>query len=329
MGCIHPRRHSRLARPALGLVVSGCEGPLSTLAPGGDAAAQVAQLFWFMTAGAAAVWLFVMAAALYAARAAPGRVRPGRRLIVFGGVFLPFVLLSALTWVGMRQTNALLAPAEGLRVQVTGERWWWRVRYEAPSGTVAVTANEVRLPQGERVAFELEATDVIHSFWIPALGGKMDMIPGRTNHLVLEAARPGRYLGACAEFCGLSHALMDFEVVVMPPAEFDAWLSRQADPAEPPRGALAARGRELFLQNGCGACHNIAGTPATGTVGPDLTHLASRGRIAAGALPAEVASLASWIAHPEAVKPGALMPGYPMLPADELVAIGTYLAGLE
>lgn len=329
MGGTHPKRQSRLARPALGLLATGCEGPLSTLAPGGDAAAGVAQLFWVMTAVAAAVWLFVMGAAFYAARARGGGKRSGRRLIVGGGVLLPVVLLTALTWGGMRQTSALLAPADGLRIQVTGERWWWRVRYEAPSGTVAVTANEVRLPQGERVAFELEATDVIHSFWIPSLGGKMDMIPGRTNRLVLEGNRPGRYLGACAEFCGLSHSLMDFEVVVMPPGEFDAWLSRQADPAPAPTGALATRGRDLFLANGCGACHRVAGTRATGTVGPDLTHLGSRQRIAAGALPADVASLASWIAHPQDVKPGALMPGYPMLPAEELVAIGTYLVGLE
>lgn len=329
MGFIHPKRHSRLAPPALGFVVSGCEGPLSSLAPGGDAAAQVAQLFWLMAAAAGLVWLFVMAAALYAARTAPGSARAGRRLIVFGGVLLPFVLLSVLAWAGMRQTSALLAPAQGLRIQVTGERWWWRVRYETPSGTVAVTANEVRLPQGERVAFELQATDVIHSFWIPSLGGKMDMIPGRTNRLVLEGSRPGRHLGACAEFCGLSHSLMDFEVVVMPPPEFAAWLSQQAAPAAAPRGPLAARGRELFLQNGCGACHNVTGTRATGTVGPDLTHLGSRSRIAAGSLPADVASLASWIAHPQDVKPGALMPGYPMLAADELAAIGTYLMGLE
>jgi cytochrome c oxidase subunit II len=329
MGFILPRRHSRLARPAPCLVVSGCEGPLSTLAAGGDGAAQVAQLFWVMAAAAALVWLFVMAAAFYAARAAPGRVRSGRRLIVFGGVLLPLVLLTVLAWVGMRQTSALLAPAEGLTIHVTGERWWWRVRYEAPSGTVAVTANEVRLPQGERVAFELEATDVIHSFWIPSLGGKMDMIPGRTNRLALEASRPGRYLGACAEFCGLSHSMMDFEVVVMPSPEFEAWLTRQAGPAAAPHGPLAARGHELFLQNGCGACHNVAGTQAAGTVGPDLTHIGSRSRIAAGSLPADVASLASWIAHPQDVKPGALMPGYPMLSADELVAIGTYLMGLE
>jgi cytochrome c oxidase subunit 2 len=192
-----------------------------------------------------------------------------------------------------------------------------------------VSANEIRMPLGERVEFRLASTDVIHSFWIPSLGGKTDMIPGRLNRLVLEATREGRFRGACAEFCGLSHALMEFDVVVMPPEGFRKWLENQASDAPAPSDTVATRGQRLFMQNGCGACHRIAGTPADGRIGPDLTHVGGRHSIAAGTLPVEPDAIAGWISHPSAVKPGALMPPFSMLGAEDLRAIGAYLEGLQ
>src|SRR5690606_14332761 len=208
---------------------------------------------------AALVWLFVMALAVFAARVAPGEnsERTGRKFIVFGGILLPVVLLGTLSWWSFGLTNELLEPGDGLVVDVTGERFWWRVHYETPSGPV-ISANEIRLPLGERVEFRLRTSDVIHSFWIPSLGGKMDMMPGTVNRLVLEAEREGTFRGACAEFCGLAHTLMEFDVIVMPRDAFYAWLGRRSGNAESPSTPLASRGRDLFLQNGCGACHRIA-----------------------------------------------------------------------
>lgn len=316
---------------ALPVLLTACEGRLSALSAAGTTASWVAQLFWWMLAGAAAVWLFVIAAAIYAARATPddGRVRSGHRLIVFGGIVLPLVLLSGLLFAGLRQLPRMTAPGDGLVVSVTGERWWWRVRYEPQDGPAVITANEIRIPANERVLFELEATDVIHSFWIPSLGGKVDMIPGRVNRLVLDATRTGEYRGACAEFCGLSHALMEFDVVVMERTAFDDWLEHQSRSALPPANTAARRGFELLLENGCGACHRIAGTPAQGRIGPDLTHVGSRLSIAAGTLPTDVDAFARWIGHSTEIKAGALMPPYAMLTDDELRAIGIYLAGLK
>ena len=322
----------RVASPGTAAAfLAGCEGHLSTLTPAGTSAGQTLILFRVMVAVALLVWLFVIGAALYAARQTPhdSSVRSGHRLILFGGVLLPLVLLGTLLFFGFRQANDLLAPGQGLVIHVTGERWWWRVRYAPPAAAAVISANEIRLPQGERVEFRLQSSDVIHSFWIPSLGGKIDMVPGRTNRLVLEATRTGRFRGACAEFCGLSHTLMEFDVVVMPASEFDTWLQHQARDAVAPANALAARGRDLFLQNGCGACHNIAGTAADGRIGPDLTHVGGRLSIAAGTLPTEIGPIAGWVSHAEGIKPGALMPKYAMLTADELVAIGTYLEGLE
>lgn len=327
------RRGHRAPVVAPGLLIAGCDGPLSTLDPAGTAAAGIMQLFIVMAAVAVMVWLAVMALAIYAARARRGdsSVRLGHRMIVVGGVAAPALLLGILAFTGLRMTNAMLAPArgDGLVVHVTGERWWWRVRYERPGMPPVHSANEIRMPVGERVQFRLGSADVIHSFWIPSLGGKMDMLPGRQTTLVLDAERPGRYRGVCAEFCGTSHALMEFDVVAMDGAEFGKWLASRTDDAAEPANELARRGQALFLDNGCGGCHRIAGTAADGRVGPDLTHVGSRLSIAAGTLPNDVAALAGWISHAGRVKPEAPMPAYPALDAGQLLAIATYLDGLR
>ncbi|MGH8194690.1 MAG: cytochrome c oxidase subunit II [Woeseiaceae bacterium] len=314
------------------VALTACELQPSALAAAGSAAEQTLQLFWWMSAVAVLVWLFVIAAACYAARTTapePGSLRTAQRLIVFGGIILPVILLGTLLVAGLRQMPRMTAPGDGLVIDVTGERWWWRVRYEPLNGRAAITANEIRMPVDERVEFTLRSSDVIHSFWIPALGGKIDMIPGRVNRLVLDATRTGRYRGVCAEFCGLSHTLMEFDVIVMEPEQFAAWLVQQSEPAALPADPVAKRGQGLFLENGCGACHRISGTAANGRIGPDLSHVGARLHVAAGTLPAGADSFAHWIGHTTDIKAGALMPAYDMLNRAERRAIGVYLAGLR
>lgn len=329
-----PRDAGRLARRAglaFGsvLVLSGaaCTGPQSALAPAGTEAARVAQLFWVMTAAGAVIWLSVMALALWA-RQGQRSPRVAYRILVGGGVVFPVLALGALLVYGLRLLPGAEPARDGWRVVVTGERWWWRVRYERPDAEPVVLANEIRLPRGQPMQLLLETPDVIHSFWLPALAGKRDLIPGRVNSLVIEAERTGVYRGACAEFCGTGHANMGFVAEVMEPAGFEAWLARQAAPAEIPEDGLARRGAELFLARGCAMCHTVRGTPARGSVGPDLTHVGSRHSIAAGRLPADHASFKRWIAHAEALKPATRMPAFP-LPEAELDALAAYLVALR
>lgn len=312
--------------------LAACEGPQSALAPGGREAKLVADLFWVMLAGAAAIWSAVMAIAVYAARTDPKR-HNGRvpdALIIGGGVVFPLVTLTALLSYGLFLMPQLRAENGGLRLTVSGEQWWWRVAYEREPGAKAIVgANEIRLPVGERVEILAESPDVIHAFWIPSLGGKIDMIPGRVNRFVLEATEPGIYRGVCAEYCGDSHALMAFTAVAMEPDAFAAWLRHIEAPAQEPRSAQAVEGRRLFLESGCGSCHAIRGTPADGMIGPDLTHVGGRESLAAGILPNTVDALRRWIAYPKRVKPGAKMPSFAMLPEAEIEAIAVYLNGLE
>ena len=318
---------------ACALLVAGCGGVQSSLDPAGREAARIADIFWLMTVGALVVWIAVIALALWAVRARPEAHTPRRtRLIIVGcGAVVPTVVLTALLVYGLKPLPTLLAPApEGsLRVAVTGEQWWWRVRYLPPGGREVVLANEIRLPVGSTVEFRLDSPDVIHSFWIPSLGGKVDMIPGRVTRLVLRPTRTGVFRGVCAEYCGASHALMAFNVVVQEREEFDRWLAEQAAPAQPPAEPLAARGQESFLADGCGACHTIRGTPAAGLIGPDLTHVGSRLSIAAATLPNGPDDFRRWVAHTTDVKPGVLMPPFHMLPPDELEALAAYLKGLR
>jgi cytochrome c oxidase subunit 2 len=311
--------------------LTGCDNPQSALNAAGSAAADILQLAWWMFAGAALIWLIVIGTALYASRwhAAAHSTRTAGRFIVIGGVVFPVIVLTLLLSYGLRLMPQLLAAGDGLQIAVSGERWWWRVEYRPQEGGAVTSANEIRLPLGQRVEFELTSPQVIHSFWIPALGGKIDMIPGRTNRLVLEPVKTGTFRGVCAEFCGLAHAKMAFSVVGMEADEVNAWLQLQARPAQPPADAAAETGRSLFLNNGCGACHRIRGTAADGVIGPDLTHVGSRLTVGAGILAAGSDAFARWVAHTSIIKPGVLMPDFPMLQPDQLQAIGRYLAGLK
>lgn len=308
------------------LLLPGCSGIQSALDPAGFEAAELARLFWVMLAAGTVIWLLMLALSLHAARrrARPWSPRAAGRLILWGGAVVPTLLLAVLLVYGLVLMPALRAPGGPLLVEVEAEQFWWRVRYHPPGGAPVVSANALRLPHGERVELRLSARDVIHSFWIPNLAGKMDMIPGRTNRLVLEPRKAGLYRGACAEFCGASHALMAFEVEVMEPADFAAFLAREAAPA-----TAAGPGREAFLKHGCGACHSVRGTPARGVIGPDLTHLGGRRGLGAGILENTAAQRAAFIARVGQIKPAARMPDYAMLPRGELEAIAGWLGDLR
>ena len=312
---------------------AGCGGPQSTLAPAGVAAERIAEIFWWMAAGGTVIWIAVVALTIYAVRT-PAEAHNQRRtnyFIIGGGAVVPAIVLAVLLVYGLAPIPALLAPApEGsLKIFVSGEQWWWRVRYQPSGGEPVVLANEIRLPVGEPVEFRLESPDVIHSFWIPSLGGKIDMIPGRVTRLALTPTKTGVFRGSCAEYCGTAHALMSFYIVVHGKDDFARWLAHQQAPALGPSSPVAARGRELFLANGCGACHTIRGTPAKGLLGPDLTHVGGRVSLGAGALPNDAAALRRWIARTEHVKPGVFMPAFGMLPHEELQAMAIYLEGLK
>jgi cytochrome c oxidase subunit 2 len=313
--------------------VSGCAGIQSALAPAGREAERIAQLFWWMTAGALVAWIAVIAVALYYYRRSPEsrHLRRDRLLIIGGGALIPTLTLTVLLVFGLAMLPDAVAraPEGSLQVAVYGERWWWRVRYLRPDGAWIELANEVRLPVGEPVQFRLESHNVIHSFWIPPLGGKMDMIPGRVTYLALRPSKTGVFRGACAEYCGTSHALMAFYAAVTDRAEFDRWLAQQAQPAVPPRDPLARQGEATFFASGCPACHTIRGTTADGVIGPDLTHVGSRLSVGAGILPNDLEAFSRWISDTEHVKPGVLMPEFGMLPDASRLALAAYLDSLQ
>lgn len=247
----------------------------------------------------------------------------GRRRLEIAWTITPVVLLAVILGFTIK-TMAAVSPGPGDRppdLIVTGYQWWWGIQYPA-SGVV--TANEVHLPAGRRMLLQLDSADVIHDFWVPQLGRKMDMIPGHTNWLWVEPEKAGTYLGACAEYCGAEHAWMRLRVVVQPQAEFDAWLRQQAAPHPTPTGGDAARGAQLFAQATCASCHAVAGTVADARVGPDLTHFGDRDTLGAGVRDNTPDNLAQWLKNPQAVKPGNHMPNL-QLTEDDIRALVAYL----
>ena len=316
------------------LFLTACDGIQSSLEPAGREAEQIARLFWWMTAGAVVVWIAVVGLGIYAVQTQSATARRSMFMVVGGGAVVPTFVLGVLLVYGLWMLPGLTAatPEGSRRIYVSGEQWWWRVRYEWTEGEqreLISLANEVRLPVGEPVEFILESSNVIHSFWIPSLGGKRDLIPGRVTRLTLTPTRTGTFRGACAEYCGVSHALMSFYVIVTEKEEFSRWLENQRAPARPPETEPERRGQEQFLANGCGACHAIRGTPAAGAIGPDLTHVGSRLSLSAGILTNEPTAFRQWIAHPGQVKPGAQMPSFAMLPDESQEALAAYLESLK
>jgi cytochrome c oxidase subunit 2 len=248
-----------------------------------------------------------------------------------GGVALPFLTLAALMPYAIsvgNETRASTAP-DRLSIDVTGNLWWWEMSYRRAGGAASVSsANELRLPAGEPVELFLHANDVIHSFWVPNLAGKTDMIPGRVNRMVIQADLPGIYRGQCAEYCGLQHSLMAFDVIVLTRAEFDSWLAALARPASEPQTAQLRRGRELFVTLGCGTCHAVRGL-TEGRLGPDLTQIGARRTIGAGTLPGGIGNIAAWIASAQHLKPGNAMPSYDQLAGPQLRAVAEYMESLK
>lgn len=310
------------------LMLGACSGRQSALDPAGPSAVALHTLGIVMYVGATAVTVLVTAVMLWPFLRRTHR--PARRGLFLwgGGVALPSVALLGLipyvlvTGDGMRQRQAAYT------VDATGFVYWWEMSYRLPDGRRATTGNELRLPVGVPVEIWLRSDDVIHSFWVPSLAGKTDMIPGRVNRMVLQADRVGVYRGQCAEYCGAQHALMAFDVIVTERAEFDAWLARMAEPVAEPATAEHRRGRELFLASGCGSCHAVRGV-ADGQRGPDLTNLGSRLSLGAAAFPNNIGTIAGWIVAPQALKPGNRMPAFAHVTGDELLALAGWLESLR
>lgn len=304
----------------------------ATLDPSGSAAREIADLWWLLV-GLGAVAFVVVAVGLgiglVRRPADDGDVaRPAAgRWLIGGGVVLPTVLIVVVLVATVASMRAVSSEPsdDAVRIEVTGHQWWWEVRY--PDDGV-VTANEVHIPAGRDVVLELRSADVIHSFWVPALAGKMDLLPERSNTLVIDADRPGRYEGVCAEFCGIQHANMKLVVVAHDEPGFAGWLDAQRQPAVEPVGALETRGEQVFVDRGCAGCHRVGGTDAAGDDGPDLTHVASRAAIAAGTLDNTLPDLREWILDPHAIKEGVLMPAVQLDP-DELDALVAYVGALR
>ena len=326
--CDDPRLLTLLATV---LLLAGCAGPQSALDPAGPSASSIHRLGMVMYVGATLVTLLVTVLMLVPFLRRRER-RANHNLFLWGGgVALPGLTLAALVPYVLSVGGEMRTPtlSDHLTVDVTGHVYWWEMSYRRPDGLAAVTsANELRLPVGEPVEVFLHSADVIHSFWVPNLAGKTDMIPGRVNRMVLQADRPGVYRGQCAEYCGAQHALMAFDVIVTSRAEFDTWLAGLARPTREPETPERREGRELFVTLGCGACHTVRGV-AEGRLGPDLTRVGARRSLAAGALKSGIGNLAGWIASAQHLKPGNRMPSYDQLEGRQLRALAAYLESLK
>jgi cytochrome c oxidase subunit II len=321
---------------ALSPALAGC-GRQSTLDPHSEPAHNIATLWWWMLLAAGIVFAgaIVLIVLSWVRRKREGLPILGKDegvttgAVVFFGIVVPVLTLAALFAVAnFEVAKGTSAPSTGstkMTVEVIGRQWFWEVRYP---GTTAVTANEIHIPARTRVNLVAKTADVIHSFWIPELNRKIDMIPGRTNRILLYADKPGVYRGQCGEFCGLQHAHMGMFVVADPPARFRAWLANMARPRVAPATAQQRRGETVFLTNQCASCHSIRGTAARGTIGPDLTHLATRTTLAAATIPNTEGYLGGWILDPQHVKPGNKMPALNLSPAD-FHALLDYLVALR
>ena len=324
--------------------ISACEGVQPIMAPGGPQARELADLGWLVliTFSVVTVVMWVLIFRVAARRRgtlaehAPHDAPSDKRWIVVGGFLIPTVILGTI-FVFTLKTMAAFPAGDHERhagqasLVITGHQWWWEIEYQLGSGVSEhfVTANEVHVPAGRPIDIQLQTRDVIHSFWIPRLHGKVDLVPGFTNRIRIQADEPGLYRGECAEYCGPQHAHMILLLQADAPAEFDAWLATMRKPAAPPSSEFAERGRQVFMNNACVLCHTIRGTAAHGLVGPDLTHLASRRALAANSFPNTTGYLAGWVTHAQTMKPDAKMPNITAFSGEELRALVAYLEGLK
>jgi len=315
------------------LLCSGCTGWQSALDPHAIQAARLEHLIWLFVAVCTVIWVTVTVVLVVALlrRRTPSTHNDTRMTrVVSAAVVATAVIITGLTIVSFNATRGMgSSDANALEIRVRGYQWWWEVTYlDARADQVFTTANELHLPVGRTVHLQLAAADVIHSFWVPNLTGKQDLIPGRDNTLSFTPGEIGVYRGQCAEFCGLQHAHMALLVIVESAGSFEHWRRGQLGPAATPRGAEEKTGKAVFENKACASCHNIQGSSASGTVGPDLTHLASRRYIASGLLQTNRGSIAAWVADPQTLKPGNNMPRV-TLDASELNALSAYLASLQ
>jgi len=299
--------------------------------PAGPAANRINTLWWLMFGVATFVCLLIgalVAIAIFRRRGPDLRESPpwAKGMVYGGGVAFPLVVLAALAVLVLHDIGALSDPGnQRLTVDAIGHQWRLQIRY--PQQGVA-TANDLHIPVGQPVEVRLTTIDVLHSFWVPQITAKTDMIAGQVNHMTIEASRAGVYRGQCAEFCGVQHANMIFYVIADPPGAFQQWLSRQQQGPSTPTDPTLLRGQQVFESAACAACHAIKNTSANGRVGPDLSNIGGRLSIGAGTLPNTPGALGGWIINAQTLKPGNRMP--PMqLPADDLQALIAYLESLK
>lgn len=312
-------------------IIAGCDGGQSAFTGLGPVSSRITVLIWIMFIGAALITLLICALMLIAIVGPAGwrHNLTREKAIVWGGIVFPVVTLTALLIYGflILKAGAELVRAENpVHISVVGEQWWWRVIYRHDDGHTTESANELRIPTGRPIEVELSTADVLHSFWIPAYAGKIDMIPGRINTLHFVADKPGVVTGQCAEYCGGAHALMSFYSVAMTPSDYDAWLVKERGNAIP---TLENEGGRVFLSSGCGGCHTVRGTQANGKIGPDLTHVGSRQSLGAGILPNTTEGFGKWISRHKTIKPENLMPPFDIFSESELQSLSAYLNSLE
>jgi cytochrome c oxidase subunit II len=316
------------------MLLTSCESP-STLEPRGPRAGLVAGLWWWLLLWAtvvAVVTFTFLGVALWRSRQDKPLDKTmgisGEKFALLAGAVFPAIVLLVITLVTLEVMAELDEPAgdnPSHVIEVIGWMWWWEVRYP---GTDAVTANEIHIPAGETVEFRVSSADVIHSFWVPEIAGKVDMMPGGENIFWIRADEPGIYRGQCAEFCGLQHAFMAKLLIAHEPEEYQAWLERESQPAPEPVDPVLQRGQEVFMENQCHFCHAIRGTEAVGIVGPDLTHIMSRQTLGAVTIDNSIGNLAAWTADPHRFKPGVKMPPVHFA-GEDFEALIAYLVSLE
>jgi cytochrome c oxidase subunit 2 len=322
--------------------VSACHDSASVFVAAGPASRSIGRLGAGVMIALCVVALAVIGLLLWAtfrrsgslAEHEPVETGGGQEFIFVGGFLLPIVVLAVVLIATLSVVNRFPLHEDGHfrpDIRIVGRQWWWEIDYEGGDGhsTRVVSANELHIPTNWPVEIELESRDVIHSFWVPALHGKVDLIPGHPNRIRIQADVAGRYPGQCAEFCGAQHALMNFSVVAEPLDEYESWLAHEAAPASAASDPDALRGRALFEGHACGLCHRIRGTAAQASVGPDLTHFASRAELAAASYPNTRAYLEAWATHAQSLKPGAQMPDISDFSGDELQSLSHFLEGLK
>jgi cytochrome c oxidase subunit 2 len=343
-------RPSKLVSPLLALFLAGCATVQSTSNTHGPAAASIARLSHAMSI-TFLITIFVMWALLAIAlkknrgslqEHMPIDIGGGQAWVAIGGIAIPLLVLSIFFFLGLdlladfpihgdhgAMDMGSMAARSKPDILIIGHQWWWEVHYLGDENQQVLTANEIHIPAHRSINIELRSADVIHSFWVPGLHGKVDVLPGNVNFIRIEASEPGSYVGQCAEYCGKQHANMHILLIAQEPAVFDDWLANQRKPAVEPTNPDTIAGKEAFLAGPCFQCHSIRGIPAAGRFGPDLTHIGSRKEIGADSFPNDNAYLEGWITNAQSLKPGCKMPNITQYDGAQLRSLVAYLRQLQ